>query len=292
MRWVSVGLYCISCLLFVGQASASGTSADQVICIEKKRVRVFNNELNKVIGRIKRHAVVKIFQSFDGENAQFKSVHGKDHKYIQIQSEDGLIGWIRENYVQIKSDCPGVIKHRGKKRRPASDRANRLFLGNGLSDPSCCQFPIAVRPHNDFTQGMARFGANRNGGRRKHAASDLYQDLRTPILAVKDGEVLKDLYLFYKKTYALEVIHDGGFVVRYGEITSKRPPIDVSAGASVAKGQTVGYMGKIKTRKKIPPMLHFELFSGERKGSLSGKGKYRRRADLINPSQYLIRWQN
>jgi hypothetical protein len=39
-------------------------------------------------------------------------------------------------------------------------------------------------------------------------------------------------------------------------------------------------------------MLHFELYSGEKTGALKSKtGKYKRRSDLMNPTPYLLKWQ-
>ena len=38
-------------------------------------------------------------------------------------------------------------------------------------------------------------------------------------------------------------------------------------------------------------MLHFELFSGKGSGSLSGGGEYKRRWDLLNPTERLRKWE-
>jgi murein DD-endopeptidase MepM/ murein hydrolase activator NlpD len=287
-------------LLFSGSVEASGTAADQIICVERGKLRIWNDHLTKIVGKIRRHQAVKVFQSFEGENAKYKEIAGENRRFLQIQTEDGLTGWVQDRYVKLAVDCPSFVAEKesaeDERGRQNTDQTNfenqNLISGNGLDDPSCCVFPLAEKPHNDFTESAGRFGASRNGGRRKHGACDLYHELKTPILAVQDGEVVKGLYRFLKKTYALEVVHNGGFVVRYGEVTSKRPPEDLSKGSRVDKGQVIGYMGKVKIKKNISPMLHFELYSGSLKGSLSGRGKFKRRADLLNPTQYLIRWQN
>ena len=101
------------------------------------------------------------------------------------------------------------------------------------------------------------------------------------------GQVIRPLYYFYENTYALEVRHAGGFVVRYGEVTGRAGP-GVASGRRVSIGQVVGYVGKTSHPK---PMLHFEMYSGARTGSLSGSNKYQRRSDLMNPTQYLLKWQ-
>ena len=83
-----------------------------------------------------------------------------------------------------------------------------------------------------------------------------------------------------------EIVTAGGI---YGEITGK-VAAGIRGGAPVSMGQVVGYMGKVSSGC-CNPMLHFELYSGARTGSLSGGGKFRRRADLLDPTQYLRRWQ-
>ena len=43
-------------------------------------------------------------------------------------------------------------------------------------------------------------------------------------------------------------------------------------------------------------MLHFELYSGEKTGSLTDRSskatKYQRRRDLMNPTPYLLKWED
>lgn len=158
-----------------------------------------------------------------------------------------------------------------------------------LNDPNCCRFPTLDVPTANFNQGMRRFGANRSGGGRLHAACDLYRFRNEPISAVSAGTLVRDKYFFYEGTYAVEVRHNGGFVVRYGEVTGKTAP-GVRSGAKVKVGQTVAYMGKVNSNC-CEPMLHFELFSGKARGSLSGGGSYRRRSDLMNPTKYLQNWE-
>ena len=129
------------------------------------------------------------------------------------------------------------------------------------------------------------FGSNRDGGARKHAAADLYRSKGDPIKAVTSGTVIRNTYFFYQGTYAIEVKHSGGFVVRYGELTGSSP---TRQNQAVSVGQTVGYMGKTTC---CTPMLHFELYSGKATGPLKGGGKYQRRSDLLNPTSYLKQWQ-
>ncbi|HRO67587.1 MAG TPA: hypothetical protein PL182_08490, partial [Pseudobdellovibrionaceae bacterium] len=87
-----------------------------------------------------------------------------------------------------------------------------------------------------------------------------------------------------------EVQHPGGFIVRYGEVTGKKAS-NAGAGKSVKTGQTLGYIGTVNS-KCCKPMLHFELYAGTKKGSLSTRGnKFQRRSDLMDPTKHLRKWE-
>lgn len=154
----------------------------------------------------------------------------------------------------------------------------------------CCTFPTTQPPTDSYLTSPRKFGASRANG-RLHSACDLYRPTAgEPIRAVDDGEVIRGPYAFYEGTYALEVKHASGFVVRYGEITGRVAP-GVKVGAKITKGQTVGFMGKVNSNC-CSPMLNFEMFSGAAKGSLTQpRPPYQRRSDLMNPTAYLQEWE-
>jgi murein DD-endopeptidase MepM/ murein hydrolase activator NlpD len=163
--------------------------------------------------------------------------------------------------------------------------ANIAVVGAGK-----LRFPLRKRPSLDYHKGPkggARyFGANRkthSGGFRAHAGIDLIAPKGTEILAIADGEIIQDMYHFYLGTYALEVRHDGGFVVRYGEIMGVAS--GVKKGSKVKRGQVIAYVGLLSSGSS---MLHFEMYSGTANGSLSATNKpYYRRSDLIDPTSYI-----
>lgn len=145
-------------------------------------------------------------------------------------------------------------------------------------------FPLKFRPKESYKEGMRRFGANRDHGRRKHAGCDLYAPIGTPVFAVADGTVIA-AYPFYLGSWAIEVDH-GTFVVRYGEVKPK-VAAGIKAGAKVTARQLLGEVGLLKGLKMS--MIHFEMFSGAAKGSLTVKGNppYQRRSDLMDPTPFL-----
>lgn len=259
--------------------SAEIGSLDQVVCITSGTLSVRSDDLNKVLFYAKKHERVKVFQGW-GDVAKTKTVDGVNYNYLKLQfpeREDANIGWVADAYVKPASECAGYPK-----TEPAPVEIKPMA---GLGDSKCCKFPLANKPTNSYTSGTPSFGSNRDGGARKHAASDLYRKKGDVIKAVTSGTVIRNTYFFYQGTYAIEVKHSGGFVVRYGELTGSSP---TKLGQAVKLGQTVGYMGKTTC---CTPMLHFELYSGSKTGPLStGSGKYQRRSDLLNPTSYLQKW--
>jgi len=79
-------------------------------------------------------------------------------------------------------------------------------------------------------------------------------------------------------------IDHGSFVVRYSELGSVVPGI--IAGATVVRGQVIGFVGLLNSGAS---MLHLEMYSGTKSGSLTvtSNSPFRRRADLIDATEFL-----
>jgi murein DD-endopeptidase MepM/ murein hydrolase activator NlpD len=147
-------------------------------------------------------------------------------------------------------------------------------------------FPLRQRPKLDYKTPPRSFGCARDKGRRKHAGCDLYASIGTEVLAVEDGEIIQPVYFFYLGTYALEVKHASGIVVRYGEIQKNTPKL-WKAGDKVTAGEVLGFVGQLQG---LPvAMLHFELFAGTATGQLTVRteGGFQRRSDLMDPTAFL-----
>lgn len=300
-------------------------SMEYVVCTSAGSLAVRSEDLEDVLFRAQRFEPVKLFQGWN-KNKKKKKISGTVYSFVKAQfpkhaDEDESSGWVADAFIKPKSECPGAgggqgsdgddqgsnngsngNSGKGQGKPDTGDKAgskgeNKGGNGSGdststagLSDPNCCKFPLNSSPDRSFETGMARFGAGRSGGDRLHAACDLYQEKNTPILAVAPGKVIRGLYYFYQSTYAIEVKHSGGFVVRYGEITGRQAS-GASEDSRVSTGQQVGSMGKVDSGC-CDPMLHFELYSGSKSGSLTqGGNDYQRRSDLLNPTKYLLNWQ-
>jgi murein DD-endopeptidase MepM/ murein hydrolase activator NlpD len=163
-----------------------------------------------------------------------------------------------------------------------------VISATAAAEKKCCTFPVPSFPDQSFTDGgVASYGSGRDGGARKHAASDLYQPVGTKIHAVDDGTIL-DTYFFYSDTYAVEVKHPQ-FIVRYGEIRANLAP-GLKVGSKVKAGQWIASVGQMTCCR---PMLHFEMFSGKGSGPLTNTSvpPFYRRNDLINPTSNLLQWR-
>lgn len=276
--WVALGV--IELLL---PSLVFADSMEDVICLREGTLAVRSDDLRDIIAQVPSRTPVKVFQGW-GDEAQQGVVRGKHHDFVRVQFDhknETLDGWVAKQYVKPESAC--------RKRQPPASRASNgrsppaanKTGGRGLESPDCCVFPLPVRPKQSYLNGARNFGAGRDEG-RKHAACDLKYGDGTPIRAVTFGTVTRSYYRFYKRYNAIEITHADGFVARYAETNSYRAP-GIHEGASVDKGQTIGKMGL---------MLHFELYSGKARGSLTNRERpYSRRSDLIDPTPYLQRWE-
>lgn len=262
---------------------------DNVVCTDYSPLNVRDDSLNRVLFTAAFAEKLTIFQSWTAPRKKTKVINGVSYDFIKVrfierEANDQRVGWVAQDYVKPRNECP-YLKDSGNKIPP---RPTDIQI-SGLNDPKCCRFPMVERTTHAYDSGMRRFGAGRFNGTRSHAACDLYRYKNEPVISVAPGTVLRK-YLFYQGTYAIEVAHTGGFIGRYSEITGKFPQ-GTWDGARVKMGQRVGYVGKVNSNC-CHPMMHFELYSGSRRGPLTQNGnKYGRRPDLLNPTPYLKKWE-
>ncbi|WP_127717897.1 M23 family metallopeptidase [Halobacteriovorax sp. HLS] len=260
---------------------------EEVVCIPSSTLNVRDDSLDKVLFKATTGEVVKKFQSFDNEVKEL-TLEGTTYEFVKVEfpareEKDQRVGWVASDYVKQKSKCKYL-------RDTSTINQVKDVEISGIDDEKCCEFPTVKATTHSYTSGMRMFNARRGGGTRSHAACDLYRYINEPILSVAPGKVVRNHYYFYQGTYAIEVVHSGGFIVRYGELSGKK--IDgINNGSKVKMGQQIGYMGKVNSNC-CRPMLHFELFKGTGSGPLSTSGnKYKRRSDLMDPTNYLKKWE-
>lgn len=265
---------------------------ETIVCTPGEFVNVRSDDLSEILFTVKNEEPLTVFQGW-GENSIVGTINGKKYTFIKIEmtnkkDNETRVGFIESSFVQPKSKCPFTLS-------VLKSLIPEDTTFSGLDDLLCCQFPTIKEVTTPYTEGMRAFGGPRNKGKRAHAAADLYRYENEPLVAVAPGVVLRNLYYFYQDTYALEVLHSGGFVVRYGEVTGKSAP-GIEIGKQLKMGETIGYMGKVNSGC-CEAMLHFELYTGEMKGSLTQPGidiggiLFNRRQDLINPTPHLLKWE-
>jgi murein DD-endopeptidase MepM/ murein hydrolase activator NlpD len=162
-------------------------------------------------------------------------------------------------------------------------------------------FPLANLPTANYTGGGREFGASR--GSRTHAGCDLYTQENVSVYAVTDGTFLGTTSAFAgaagHKVGSIIIKHGDKYICRYGEVTVGSWG-SLRAGDPVYAGQKIGEVGLTHYKKGdgsyYPAMLHFELFrntSATNIGTLSAaSGRYRRRDDLMNPTDELRRLES
>lgn len=257
------------------KVSASTGELSYVVCTSSTKLNVRDKLLATVLFQVAPNTKVLPVQSF-GEDRVDKVINGKLFSFMKVQfpeiSSDANVGWVIADAIRLVSECQ-------------APQQTSKAVGDGRYS-----FPTAKRPTANYKTGMRAFKASRGGGSRYHAAVDLYRKHNDPTMAVTTGTVIRGRYAFYQGTYAIEVKHSDGKVIRYGEITGASA-VGVLQGSSVSTGQTIGYIGTVNSGC-CNPMLHFEMYSGKATGPLSqGGNKFQRRSDLIDPSASVTQWE-
>lgn len=266
---------------------------EHVVCINEDTLNVRDESLEKVLFKAERNESVLPFQSWDSSDTKKKIIGGKEYTFIKIQfpeKEGENVGWLAKDYVRLEGQCPIAKKTEAAEVGGMSKATGPI---KDINSPSCCGFPTIKRPTHSYLSGMRRFKAGRSRGKRLHAACDLYRVHGEAAVSIAEGKVIRGLHSFYQGTYALEVQYPGGFIARYGELTGKAAK-NAATGSKVTRGQVLGHIGTVNSGCCLP-MLHFELYTGTKKGGLSVKvtrgNKFGRRTDLMDPTKHLLKWE-
>lgn len=108
----------------------------------------------------------------------------------------------------------------------------------------------------DAKQLLDTFDQGRAG--RKHEALDIMAARGTPVIAVEDGRVAK---LFNSKPGGLTIYQfDPGTRYAYYYAHLDRYADGLREGATVRRGQVIGYVGSTGNASPAAPHLHFAIF--------------------------------
>lgn len=186
---------------------------------------------------------------------------------------------------EVDGDGPGIPRHlvsadsgsRSLRIEPRRDgsyllRAQPELLRGGRFSAAVrleptLAFPVSGRRENDIG---SRFGAPRDGGRRRHHGVDIFAPRGTAVLATSPGTVsrvgntnLGGLIVW--------VQDDFGNRLYYAHLDAQH----VTQGQRVTVGDTIGTVGNTGNARTTPPHLHF--------------GVYRRGEGPLDPWHFIVR---
>ncbi|MCL7987116.1 M23 family metallopeptidase [Sphingobacterium sp. lm-10] len=144
------------------------------------------------------------------------------------------------------------------------DDSVRVSLQPLLHDSSVYNLKLYTQPAYHFPVSnkgnraiQSFWGADRDGGARRHEGIDIFATRGTPVLAVADGRVGfagERGRLGGKQVWLQE--NELGFRVYYAHLDS----VAVSSGEAVNLGDTLGFVGNTGNAKGGPPHLHFGVY--------------------------------
>lgn len=116
-------------------------------------------------------------------------------------------------------------------------------------------FPVA----NGKSKIGDRWGARRDGGKRKHMGVDIYASKGTPVVAITDGIIVERANMpVGGKTLWLKAA-DHRWTAYYAHLDKQL----VREGQLVRKGQVIGTVGNTGNARNMPAHLHFGIDDGK-----------------------------
>ncbi len=136
-------------------------------------------------------------------------------------------------------------------------RAQPELLRGGRFSVSLAVAPTLAFPVSGYGERaiMSRWGAPRDGGRRRHEGIDIFAPRGTPVIAGAGGEVaevgeneLGGLVVWLRDEF--------GNTQYFAHLLSQR----VVEGQVVVQGDTIGLVGNTGNARTTPPHLHFGIY--------------------------------
>ncbi len=175
--------------------------------------------------------------------------------------------------VEMKSQGVLAWKARAKPAAPI-EAAPQLADGDALAGRDLL-FPV-----QGYDPSRLRDNFSEQRGKRRHEAIDIMAPRGTPVVAVEDGRVAKlfasaaggiTLYQFDpSETYAYYYAHLDRYAAGMVE------------GASLKRGDVIGYVGSSGNAPEHAPHLHFTIFR-------MGSDKKWWKGEAVNPYPYLAK---
>lgn len=115
-------------------------------------------------------------------------------------------------------------------------------------------YPIKA-PGKDHIKSF--WGADRDGGERKHEGIDIFAARKTPVIAAADGRVTRVTETPIGGKVVWVRVKDRDYTLYYAHLDSQL----VSDGQTVKAGDTLGLMGNTGNAQTTAPHLHFGIYT-------------------------------
>lgn len=275
-------------------------SLKSVVCIADGKQQWVRDENNEELFKL--GALEDIIRKSDWQTKKEQRViDGKSYSFIPVivPGHNMAPGWIAEDAILPDGECK-------------DQREKTLSSAKGIDEADCCKFPVPYPAWYPYTKkedtGKKWFGAQRSG--RKHAGVDLFSKPGNTVFAVTAGTVTQAADTAFTtrynkkrqvvaQSYDLAIKHNGGKIIRYGEISKAARRLVV--GATVTPEEKLAVVS-------YTSMLHMEIYSGKQNGNLTVRQRdrkglkcdkkstnpvcvYQRREDVIDPTPYALRWE-
>ncbi len=109
----------------------------------------------------------------------------------------------------------------------------------------------------DIDRVRDSFGAQRDNGARRHGAIDIMAPRGTPVLAADDGRILRMGFNSLGGLTIYQVDPEKRFVYYYAHLD--RYASALRDGATVSRGDVIGYVGFTGNASPSAPHLHFQV---------------------------------
>jgi murein DD-endopeptidase MepM/ murein hydrolase activator NlpD len=140
------------------------------------------------------------------------------------------------------------------------------------------KLPLTI-PVEGITAPQLRDNFEEGRGKRKHEAIDILAPRGTPVVAAVDGKVAKLFTSAAGGTTIYQFDVSERFIYYYAHLERYAP--DLREGASVRRGEVIGFVGTSGNAPKNTPHLHFTIFRATPE-------KKWWKGDAVNPYPYLI----
>lgn len=157
-------------------------------------------------------------------------------------------------YAKLSGRCKELATQYDKEQAEIAARARQRAAGSVQVGSFICPFTPGR------TSFIDSFGAPRSGG-RSHKGTDMFAAWNEPMYAVTSGRVALGNSGLGGKTIWL--LGDNGIGFYYAHLSD----FNVSSGATVSQGQTIGFNGDSGNARGGSPHLHFEIHPGGRGSS-------------------------